>query len=571
MLKHSTIWVVLAALVVASAFWAPAFVVPRATGFGDWQMVHHNWEVGYVALTRFGEWALWNPFLCGGITAFGNPESQLFSPFFLLSFVFGTTLATKLCVVLHAFSGLLGMYFVGRELLGLRVPAAALAAVAWNCSGFFTWHIAGGHATFLPFFFAPCLLLAFRRAEKQPVYAVAVAALLALTLLEGGTYPFPYFLLLLGVDAASRLTRSRWAHVARSLLVSLGLAALLGAIRLLPIREALARTPRFTTSDDALTLRDFVVMLTAREHAWRFPPHEFVWPEYGTFVGWGVLVLAAAGVAIAWKRKQFWVCIGLVAFASLMLGQAGPFFPWPLLHHLPVFDSLRVPSRFAVLFTLYLVSCAALALDAAHGLLLRCPQRWRHLVAVAPWIIVALLCTDLFLVNLPIIDRWHGPPIASAPPAPSFRMTSLRDFHFRYASLPQQNVGVVQCYSGGMNWTVSNALRTNGTELSFERGHAELESLSRTINSVVVKIRASAPVRMILNQNFDPDWTSNRGAVIEDRGRLAVDLPAGTQTVRLRFWPRTLLTGLSLSALGATLCAGWLMIWMRRRAIANRR
>jgi len=66
------------ALLLAALQWFPAFRDPAATGFGDWQMIHHNWEAAYVALARFGEWPLWDPFHCGGVSILGNPDVPQF-------------------------------------------------------------------------------------------------------------------------------------------------------------------------------------------------------------------------------------------------------------------------------------------------------------------------------------------------------------------------------------------------------------------------------------------------------------------------------------------------------------
>ena len=68
--------IALGSLAAACALWSPAFFQLQATGFGDWQFFHHMWEAGYVALTRYGEWPLWDPYHCGGITIFGNPQSH---------------------------------------------------------------------------------------------------------------------------------------------------------------------------------------------------------------------------------------------------------------------------------------------------------------------------------------------------------------------------------------------------------------------------------------------------------------------------------------------------------------
>jgi hypothetical protein len=564
--RSRRLWGALAGLLVSAGFWSPAFRVPLSTGFGDWQMVHHNWEVGYVALTRFGQWPLWDPSFCGGITAFGNPEAQHFSPLFVLALVLGTTLATKAFLVLHASAGLCGMYLFARRAFAVHPAAASLAALAWGCSGFFAWHGAGGHATFLPFYFAPWLLLALRRSERDLHYAIAVAALLVLVLLEGGTYPFPYFVLLLGVEGLARL---RAAGTRRSVSVAAAVAALtllLGAIRLLPVRAALARMPRLTQSDDALALPEVLQMLTAREHEWRYAPHRFVWPEYGSFVGWGVVVLAGLGVVVSLRRKRYALLAGLAIFLLLMLGERGAFYPWALLHHLPVFDSLRVPSRFAVLFTFYLALCAALALDEALRLWAVHVAKLARVGGVAGFGVVALLGADLFVVNLHTINRWDGPPISQEQPAARFHLVPAGNFQFLYASLPHKNLGIAACYAGGMNWVVSPALWFGDVpQARFAPGYARLQSLTHTPNELRVHVIADQPTRMILNQNFDPDWQSDLGRVLEDRGRLAVELPAGEHELRLRYRPATLLPAVALFGLGCIVSALWLVRVSRRR------
>ena len=352
----------LLALLVATIQWWPMLRDPAATGFGDWQMIHHNWEAALVSLQRFGEWPLWDPFHCGGVPILGNPESQLYAPWFWLSFLIGSVLAVKLMLIGHVVIALTGVYALCRGGYGLRPASAALGAFAWGCSGWFVWDGAGGHATFFPFVFAPWLSLWVRR-EREPLReAAGVGALLVLTLFEGGTYPLPYFVLWLAFELGCSAWRARSPIASlRFAAVSLGAVALCGAVRLVPIYLTLEAHPRAVPNDDALSLPDVWNMLTARSHAWRVPGHPFVWAEYGSYVGVLVLSLAALGVPAALRRGRLQLLLGLGVWSSLMLGNLGPLSPFSLLHHLPVYDSLRVPSRFAVFVTLYL------AVLAAHG------------------------------------------------------------------------------------------------------------------------------------------------------------------------------------------------------------
>src|SRR5688572_3251953 len=125
---------------VALVLHGEMFRVPFGTGFGDYQFFHHNWEFGRVAWSRFGELPLLNPYYCGGIPDFGDPQSQIHHPLFFLSFLIGTTLALKIFVLLHAAAGFFGMYLYARRIAAIGVGGSALAALAWTGSGFFAWH-----------------------------------------------------------------------------------------------------------------------------------------------------------------------------------------------------------------------------------------------------------------------------------------------------------------------------------------------------------------------------------------------------------------------------------------------
>ncbi|MBW2464787.1 MAG: hypothetical protein JRH11_24270, partial [Deltaproteobacteria bacterium] len=164
---------------VAVGFWTPAWMEPSATGFGDWQFFHNQWEAGRVAVVRWGEWPLWNPFNCGGVTIWGNPQNQTLSPFFWLSPLIGSTVAIKAHLIAHAFIGMVGMYALSRREARLSVVPSAFAAVIWGCSGTFAWDGGGGHSTFLGFWLLPLLIYSFRRAADDPRWSSVVGIIFA--------------------------------------------------------------------------------------------------------------------------------------------------------------------------------------------------------------------------------------------------------------------------------------------------------------------------------------------------------------------------------------------------------
>ncbi len=562
------------ATVFAAALWAPAFLQPEATGFGDWQMVHHNLEAA-LASVRAGELPLWDPFHCGGVTSYGNPESQHFAPWILLlALAVGSTLATKLLLIAHAAVGALGAYYYARRRHGLAVAPGVLVAGAWAGSGFFSWQMAGGHFTFAPYYLLPLLLLVWRRALTDARYVAPVALLLAVMVFEGGTYPVPHALLAMALEGAlafapsARLEPGTNARppLRRALMhvtVAGVLTALLTAGRWLPILHTLELFPRSVSSTDAPGLLSLMEAWVESEGEWRSPERVYVWPEYCAFVGWPIVLAAVAGIPAALRRHRT-ILVGLGVFLILAMGAFHPWAPWALIHQLPVFDSLRVPSRLQVLVTLYLAVLAGIGLQAV---LRFASDRTGHADwwAGVGWGFVLIALVFPLVFNLSNNAKWNGPPIgAAAPPAARFHLIGTPDYHARYARLPRENRGTRSCYVGAMDWRVARGLWL-GDRPQARTDVGTLTNVSRTPNRITLQARLERDGVVELNQNHHPDWHSNVGEVTDVRGRLAVRLPAGEHELEIRYRPRWLGWGTAASVVGALL-AFMLLFWSRRQA-----
>ncbi|MEM1416267.1 MAG: hypothetical protein AAGH15_15270 [Myxococcota bacterium] len=540
------------ALLVAAAFWAPALWRWRRTGYGDWQQFLHQWEVVRVAALRHGELALWNPWHCGGTLIFEDPQAQGYGPlFWLLALPFGSNAGSKVFLLLHCALGFASMFVACRRLLGTTQAAAAVGALLFAGSGFFAWHGSGGHSAFLPFYFAPLLLLAWREAAQRLDAALLVALIMAWTLWEGGVYPFPFFCLLLALDGIGQLATPR-EGATRAGLVKAGalviaLMAFLGAWRLLPIVDTMTRYPRPTSGNDVVSLAELADMLLAREHAYRFG-HEYVWAEYGAFVGVVAFSLGLLGLVVAARRAP-WVFAGALLYGAMCLGEASPFHPWPLLHRLPFFDSLRVPSRFAVFLTLFLGFAAAMGFEV---LLRRVrPAKLRTALGV---LVPLAISVELLTAHGPVVDRWRGAPLAELGEEEPYRLTPGNEYG-GYASFPARGVSTRGCYTG-MSYAAARGLREGDVPQASLRG-GRVEAVSRTANTITVALEARAEATLVLNQTFAEGWEASAGEARADAlGRIEVaGVPAGTSEVTLRYRPRSLRAAASLSLVGCVLFA----------------
>ena len=301
-------------------------------------------------------------------------------------------------------------------------------------------------------------------------------------------------------------------------------------------------------------------MLTSKEYDYGFPGHEYVWAEYGTFIGWIALALGLVGVVLA-ARRQRWVLAGFLLFGGLMLGRVTPFHPWALLHALPVYGSLRVPSRFAVLMTFYLGLGAAIALQAAVGWLAR--RRWRHdldfLRGALPWVLLLAIAGHLAWGNGAVIDRWRGPPLPPVDHDAEYHLISRHQYG-AYASFPARGVSNVGCYTG-MTYPAAPGLWEGQRAQVRLRPGGEVHGVERTANTITADVELSVPGDLVVNQTWARGWSSDVGRVEQgDRGLIVVrGVPSGRRRVRLRYVPDDLALASALGGTGllATLFVAW--------------
>jgi hypothetical protein len=336
------------------------------------------------------------------------------------------------------------------------------------------------------------------------------------------------------------------------------LFAIASAVRSVPIYLALRDYPRTVPNDDALGLRDVWDMLTLRTHPWRVPGHPFVWPEYGSYIGLPSVILAVLGLLLSWRRGLRHLPLGLLVFGSLMLGNVGRFAPFTWLHRLPVYDSLRVPSRFAVFVTFYL------ALLAAHS----CDWLWHKLsrpklTLVLGSLLVAYVLVDLGAASYPLVSEWHQPALSHATPAETYHLVS-HNYQRWYASYPRLNLGTRACYAGGMNWPQSRALWDGPSpQLRVLSGHGSIENWHRTPHAVSAELTLPEPARIVVNQNYSRGYVSSVGQVVSDHKRVALDLPAGQHRVELRYRPPEFAPTAAISGIGLALIVG-LLLYLRK-------
>jgi hypothetical protein len=553
----------------------------EVTSWANWGDCRYFWfilEVDHQTIGRFHELPLWNPYYCGGAPHLANPQSSPLSPLTPLILMFGMPIGYRLGYTAGLLTALLAMRAYART-LGLSEVASAVAGAGFGVCGALAQHMGGGHWSWMGFALHPLLLRSLLLATRGRRAHVAWGAVtLAVIVYHSPIYPMAlgfvmlgFYALYLGIDGAPR-SLSRVGHALRPIgwagaIAALGLA--LGGLRILPMAEFVAAHPRAVNDWDFTWPRELVETYAVRHTERVFGAHQYVWPEFGNYFGWIGVTLMLAGLAVVVaRRRALWPLVASAAtFAVFQLGNLVPM-PWWLLKHLPIYQNLRVPSRFTVIVGVFFCALIAVAVDEWGAPAL---GRWRSLAARRRILGVAALAAALaYLCDAASFNRLQFlPTLGAAPPteAPAPEFHQVPGDRGRMLVYPRANLGTLSCFEE-TPLDISPRLRGDlpADEYLAEPDAGTLRRLSWSPNRIVLDVDAKRATTVLVNQNFGVGWRAEGAALVAggDGGLLAARVAPGRHTVTFRYLPRTVIAGGVVSALALLVTAA--IVAAERRA-----
>jgi hypothetical protein len=538
--------------------WKAIYVHAPQTDGGDGPFFFRLLEASKVSLGRWHELPLWNPYECGGVPLWDNPQSIIAAPLVFLLQPFDTTFTMGAWAVVHVTIGFVGTWLLCRDELGTSRLAAFAAACLFAFSAPLSNHIAGGHTAFATFQFAPLALFFWRRAETDHRHALGLGLVVANLLFSGGVYTLANLGLMLLIETCTRLTSAKRSRdiVRAGAIVGL-VAVTVGAARLFPLLDQVTHHRRPLGGEgDFLDWKLLKDMYLDRSHALHLG-HDYVWGEYVAYCGPIVLLLAAIGLALSARERPWMVIVGGAVFV-LMLGHFAKWAPWHLLKgNVPPFTGMRVPARFRMLLVMFIAAWVAIAIDrlplwlsrlkAARGRA-RPVRRLATVVVTGAAFIGAGDVASTSADNI-IVPQWNGPVPAKVEPAP--RLHLLNPPSAQFIDQPRQNVGRLECWEEWIPFVPQAIWVGDVPQARALTVAATVRSVERTQNSFRVALTATEPTTVLFNTSFARGWRSNAGTPRELNGQLAVELPAGEYPVlEVWYWPVGLTAGLLTTALG---------------------
>lgn len=571
-----------------------------------WTLGQHNWDQmemhRYVAdktILDFHQFPFWNPYTCGGHAAWGALEADptVVSPWLPAYLALPLPIAMRVEIFGSAIWGAIGAWLLASRFTTSRI-LRALLPVIFAVNSRWALQLAAGHSWHLLYGCTPWILYLYDRAlhaakqRERDVCVLRAGVLVAVVVYGCGIYPAPHTAFALGCYAllmawAMRSLRPIWLAMA-CVAIGIGLAG----PKLVPTLEGLLRYPRLIKSQETLNPDGLLGALTWRIGDYKAeiePTVEGMWHEWGMYLGWpGLLALVAGLTFVRGPRARALAWTGVI-MASMVFGAFAWFAPWAILHHLPVFGSQHVPSRW-LYPSLVPLACAAVA---GGDRALRLAGRWRVHVEAGLAVLAVVMVVDMgsvarqpiaesFVESMPHMADSTGPfrMLETLPDYPDYRPGV---FDVQTLPAPIQNIGTTDCNTVSPLHNHQRpktgpvpGLGARGIgdpdyrgEAYVDEGQGTAEMVAWSPNEMEVSVRgARAGEHLVLNQNWDPGWMANGVPVLDRHDAVATTLDGPVETVRFTYRPRTWPWGLGVLAL--TLASLAAAAWTRSRSGAER-
>ncbi len=545
-----------------------------------------DWDVHFVFtaavfrnLYEYGAMPFWNPWYCGGNGLWANPQVPLLSPAYLLAPLFGFPMAMKLNITLHYLLALIGVDLLVSRYFHVKSWASRFfLTTTFTFSGAYALHIAAGHTNFLPVMYTPLVMLFFLRAFESPglrnIILSAISA--SLMIANGGFHIFVMTGLGLGIFSLVHFLLNRRIRALFVLAVFGVVSVSLASPKLIPSvlffldpRVVDNRNPTITMENIPIDMLWRIFSESHRDWSQQLPESmKEAWWEYGNYLGLGSALFLSAGmlfvIFLSLKRsprklaQPLAFLLTAVFFLLMTKGNFGEWSPYFLMHKLPVFSSLRVPSRNIMIFTLFAMMLSAWVLARVDRLFLRARfgrAAWSGMliaVSLVPWWTNRHNFDQVFrfpLLGEPV--RFLGKP---SWPHEAFKTSSDAPMYTAMIN----NEFVLNCYEP---LRVKQSYRTGGP-IVYPIPAAPKFLVDYRPDQITARLHATQPTRVYLNQNVCDGWTSNHGPLLKDpdNGMYFVSVPAGTEDeVKFTYQPKGFFLGLCLFFVGIFGCF-WAML-----------
>ena len=538
------------------------FSVPIITNLQNWGT--HDWDQHFAfheaarkSIVEYGQFPLWNPWMCGGNLLLANPQSTFLNPAFVFVLLFGTVIGMKLIIIFYLVLGMLGMYLVAR-FYGAGKLSSFIAPIIFMLSSTYALRASMGHSVWLTLGLVPFVFLFFLKSIKKWKMILIAAVFNCLIFFGGGIYPLVFGNLFIAIYALLDGIFERRKKAFVMVIVLIVITMLFGAVKLIPFYNF---SSQFAVQQDDVQETSIGILYDSLFSRNQLPTSriyessqglQWGWHEYGHYIGFVVFIISLAGAILLFKKKNVKKLVfSILIFTLLALGNATPFNIWALLHKLPLLSSLH--GSFRALFVVML--CISILAAMMLTVMEKKTRIFKINAKLVVILIIAVILVDLYLVSSPIYrGAFPKEPMAVLEEESFVQVYSTDPTRLQYRNM-LQNWGTVNCYERISPLMASIAMFRDDKVVSYDNyvgesyllGTKEKQEITYfSPNRIVVNVEADNPDSLILNQNYYKGWKAAGKDVLNKENLIAAEVSESGNVV-FSFMPLDYIVGLIIS------------------------
>lgn len=551
-------------LLFAFLYFFPIIFSKGGFGIQDWDQNFAWNEFTRVSIIKYNQFPQWNPYRCGGLPHFGNPEIGVISLQTILVLLLGTLLGIKASIVLYVSIGFFGFYLYAKQKLG--TSASILAALIYAFSGITSSFLSTGMVVFIVFAFVPYIVLFYEKGMTSWKSLLFSSFLFALSFYNGYHISLLLGIYILCYSIIMSLAKKSLQPIIRFVLFAIASTAFMIPKLILAV-ELMRASPIKPIDHSGYSFAQLVnVLINPFQdlyHDTGIPRYSWMADESSLYIGIPALFLFIFSFFRKnWKKSE---TITLVLLLFLLLFAFGyqSFIPlYPLMRKLPVLDSFRVAQRFRFMLII------PLSLMVGYGLqylVLKMPEKKRMIGAFC---VIGLISIDLlYFAHSNYFSKTLIYDVKVPPPQKEFSQVRMAHYesHLVVGSIPKEyaethafsmwsfeyptqleNKGVINCSD-----TVMSVKRAAGKdkkgyigEWHLQNKGGDLKVVRWTPQEIELKVHLTKVLSdiVVVNQNYYPGWyvyVDNVGPMVphEWNNLLSIPIKEHTKIIIFRYEP----------------------------------